>query len=232
MAGFGCPQHEGGARSTEEGPKMRRIQTALCKSSTQCRGHCDSQLGTVYSMAKVCPQQNNKLVDVLVTYILYMQQNSGPLIARGGKGLMVVLNWAKDFRINSMHREKQKTHGVRTAIRGGAFSCSECGECFLQRTKLLSHQRTHNSEKPYSCSECGKLGEKPFSCSECGRQFPHRPNLIAHQMTHAAEKPYSCLEFQMLLKKIKYVFFFFIGFECFLSNESPTLKKKLVAQKV
>ncbi|CAN2390220.1 hypothetical protein PRIEUP_LOCUS256 [Pristimantis euphronides] len=91
-----------------------------------------------------------------------------------------------------------------------SYSCSECGKCFITRSKLKDHQRkNHTGEKLYSCSECGKdfrqksvlvihqrnhTGEKPFSCSECGKDFRQKSHLVTHQRIHTGEKPYSCSE--------------------------------------
>ncbi|XP_077111566.1 uncharacterized protein LOC143767251 isoform X2 [Ranitomeya variabilis] len=74
---------------------------------------------------------------------------------------------------------------------------------------LTEHQRAHNAEKTYPCSECGKCcfrksdlakhhrihtGEKTFSCSECGKFCSQKSDLVTHQRIHTGEKPFSCSE--------------------------------------
>ncbi|XP_073407902.1 oocyte zinc finger protein XlCOF8.4-like [Dendrobates tinctorius] len=92
---------------------------------------------------------------------------------------------------------------------GKPYSCSECGKCFITKSKFVIHERSHTGEKPYSCSECGKCfthkghlirhhkihtGEMTFSCSECGKCFRDNSMLVGHQRIHTGEKPYSCSE--------------------------------------
>ncbi|XP_069606598.1 gastrula zinc finger protein XlCGF26.1-like isoform X1 [Ranitomeya imitator] len=61
------------------------------------------------------------------------------------------------------------------------FSCSECGKCYNEKYQLVTHQRIHT-------------GGKPFSCLECGKCFKWNTNLIIHQRIHTGEKPYCCSE--------------------------------------
>ncbi|XP_073451438.1 uncharacterized protein [Aquarana catesbeiana] len=89
------------------------------------------------------------------------------------------------------------------------FSCPECGKCFLYKSALNEHIRSHTGEKPYFCPECGKCfsrtsnlythrrlhtGEKLHSCSECRKCFVQKSDLVIHQRSHSGEKPYSCPE--------------------------------------
>ncbi|XP_075698667.1 uncharacterized protein LOC142663734 [Rhinoderma darwinii] len=74
---------------------------------------------------------------------------------------------------------------------------------------LANRQSTCTDDKPFDCSECGKLfrskarcvvhgrrhtGERPFECNECGQCFSENGNLVRHQRTHTGERQIKCPE--------------------------------------
>ncbi|XP_077341416.1 uncharacterized protein LOC143986884 [Lithobates pipiens] len=89
------------------------------------------------------------------------------------------------------------------------FPCTECEKCFVKKSEIVRHQRSHMGGKPYSCLECGKCfsnkpnlythqrihtGEKLYSCLECGKCFVQKVDLVKHERSHTGEKPYTCPE--------------------------------------
>ncbi|XP_028427315.1 gastrula zinc finger protein XlCGF8.2DB-like [Perca flavescens] len=59
------------------------------------------------------------------------------------------------------------------------FSCSECGKIFCNNRNLKRHIRSHT-------------GEKPFSCSICKKSFTRGGSLQKHIRSHTGERPFSC----------------------------------------
>ncbi|XP_040275486.1 zinc finger protein 2 homolog [Bufo bufo] len=118
---------------------------------------------------------------------------------KGGKRLQCGKQFTKSLDLST-----QRTHTEEKL-----YSCSECGNTFIQKSDLVNHERIHTGEKPYSCSECEKCftqksdlvkhqrfhtGENPYSCSECGKRFTHKSALYIHQRFHTGDKPFICLE--------------------------------------
>lgn len=75
------------------------------------------------------------------------------------------------------------------------YLCSECGKTFKNNSLLTSHQKTHNSEKPFVCSKCPSrfkwrvaltyhmtihTNARPHVCETCGMSFTTRTAMRGH----------------------------------------------------
>ncbi|XP_040575377.1 zinc finger protein 711 [Lepeophtheirus salmonis] len=87
----------------------------------------------------------------------------------------------------------------------GSRTCCRCSKVLGNRSKLLTHHRSHTKELPYSCSYCSKKfsetstlrkheathGEKKFVCGDCGKSFVRKDYLVKH--SHAVHRQtYKC----------------------------------------
>jgi KRAB domain-containing zinc finger protein len=80
------------------------------------------------------------------------------------------------------------------------FNCGKKG--FTTKQNLLSHERIHSSEKPFTCGFAQKedlarheyihTGEKRFTCGTCGNGSTLKHNLLNHERLHTGEKQFSC----------------------------------------
>ncbi|XP_054461643.1 zinc finger protein 84-like [Anoplopoma fimbria] len=81
--------------------------------------------------------------------------------------------------LNSLNNDEVSVSESRCSAGEKPFSCSECGKIFSTKRNLKRHLRSHT-------------GEKPFSCSVCKKYFTQSGSLQTHMRIHTGEKPYSC----------------------------------------
>ena len=84
--------------------------------------------------------------------------------------------------------------------------CCHCHKVLGNKSKLLTHHRSHTKENPYSCRMCGKSfaelstlrkheathGERNFRCNLCQKAFVRKDYLAKHSLTH--RQTYKCSE--------------------------------------
>ena len=76
--------------------------------------------------------------------------------------------------------------------------CCRCHKVLGNKSKLLTHHRSHTKELPYHCSLCAKSfaelstlrkheathGERNFRCNICTKAFVRKDYLAKHSLTH------------------------------------------------
>lgn len=87
------------------------------------------------------------------------------------------------------------------------YSCIVCKKCFVTKSKLERHAKSHTGVKEHPCPICKKrfaeknnmmahmsvhTGEKPFSCNICKKSFRTQSHLTDHGRVHSAESPFKC----------------------------------------
>uniref|UniRef100_A0A803JYD9 C2H2-type domain-containing protein n=1 Tax=Xenopus tropicalis TaxID=8364 RepID=A0A803JYD9_XENTR len=126
-----------------------------------------------------------------------------------GRNCDTMLTGGKPFICTEYEAQARVKQNHRSQMGEKPFTCTDCGQAFSHKYKLLVHVSTHTGVKPFSCTECGKsfclkntltrhqkihTGEKPFICTECGKSFSTKNILQTHRRIHTGEKPFTCSE--------------------------------------
>lgn len=83
-------------------------------------------------------------------------------------------------------------------------TCCLCQKVMGNKSKLLTHHRSHTKELPYTCHVCEKSfaenstlrkheathGERNFRCDVCSKAFVRKDYLAKHMLTH--QQTYKC----------------------------------------
>ncbi|XP_040071813.1 zinc finger protein 182 [Ixodes scapularis] len=94
------------------------------------------------------------------------------------------------------------------AVNGGeAYRCGSCSYVTQRRGNMVTHQRTHTGERPFSCPHCPSefavkctlkrhllthSAQRAFACSLCLDSFPSREELARHAQGHAGQRHFQC----------------------------------------
>lgn len=85
-------------------------------------------------------------------------------------------------------------------------TCCLCLKVLGNRSKLVTHHRSHTKESPYTCTFCGKCfsesstlrkheathGARNYTCPMCDRGFVRKDYLAKHLITH--QQTFKCSE--------------------------------------
>ncbi|XP_030051096.1 gastrula zinc finger protein XlCGF57.1 [Microcaecilia unicolor] len=118
--------------------------------------------------------------------------------------------------------QTQRREQQRNRLTEQTCLCDICGLLFNDLVTLISHQRCHIGERPFSHTDSGKnfiqngellekvknyIEEMPFTCSECGDSFIRKVNLRQHQTIHTRERLSSCTECRKSFEKDSFIMF-------------------------
>ncbi|KAM4703340.1 uncharacterized protein WCC33_011926 [Rhinophrynus dorsalis] len=81
-------------------------------------------------------------------------------------------------------------------------TCPECGRTFQTLRAYNLHLRHHAADMSYTCKDCDLArasategSDKPYSCSDCGRRFCWLLTLHSHhEQQHTGQRGYQCSE--------------------------------------
>lgn len=90
----------------------------------------------------------------------------------------------------------------------GKFSCEYCQKVFKNRSRMLTHRRSHEPDRPkFECEECGRLyatkqakdvhirsyhNRTGLKCPICDKVFVINKLLEVHMRYHTGDFPYVC----------------------------------------
>uniref|UniRef100_A0A0A1WCZ8 Krueppel homologous protein 1 n=1 Tax=Zeugodacus cucurbitae TaxID=28588 RepID=A0A0A1WCZ8_ZEUCU len=90
----------------------------------------------------------------------------------------------------------------------GKYSCEYCQKVFKNRSRMLTHRRSHEPDRPkYECEECGRLyatkqakdvhvrsyhNRNGLKCPICDKVFVINKLLEVHMRYHTGDFPYVC----------------------------------------
>nr|XP_054586026.1 zinc finger protein 362a isoform X5 [Nothobranchius furzeri] len=125
--------------------------------------------------------------------------------AENGSSLLVVpypiLASGNEQSCVTITAKQTKTYRIHTGERPYKCAHPGCEKAFTQLSNLQSHQRQHNKDKPFKCSDCFRAysdsaslqihlsahaikNAKAYCCSLCGRAYTSETYLMKHMSKH------------------------------------------------